>query len=283
MRRQRGERDLHYAFINYASMLAADAVFFNSAYHHQALLEALPRFLKHFPEYNELETLDRLREKSRVLPLGLDLEELGQAKDEGYGRKDPEELDQGRAPLIIWNQRWEYDKNPRAFFAALYAVADEGLPFRLALCGKSFRRRPQEFEEARRRLHSHIVHWGFASRTQYAQLLWEADMTISTAHHEFFGVSILEAIYCRAFPILPKRLSYPELVPQAYHQQCLYETNEGLLRRLRWALTHPAQAAAIASRLAATVDSFSWKQMALRYDRALAELAAMGKARRGPD
>lgn len=277
MRRQGGERDLHYAFINYASMLAADAIFFNSAYHRQSLFEAFPRFLKHFPEYNELQTLDALRKKSEVLPLGIELEALRRAGNE-HGRKDPsEQREESGAPLIIWNQRWEYDKNPGAFFKALYAVADEGIPFRLALCGKSFRRRPEEFEEARRRLRSRIVHWGYASRERYGQLLWEADITISTAHHEFFGISILEAIYCHAFPILPGRLSYPELVPQTYHGQCLYETESGLLRRLRWALTHPAEAAAVAARLAPAVDAFAWEHLAPRYDRVLAEVSEAGR------
>ena len=54
MRRRLGERDHHYAFINYASMLAADQNWFNSPFHMGSLFSALPNFLKHFPEYNEL-------------------------------------------------------------------------------------------------------------------------------------------------------------------------------------------------------------------------------------
>ena len=118
MRRQLGERDHHYAFVNYTSMLAADRVFFNSQYHHDSFFEALPRFLKHFPEYNELNTVGELRVKSVVLPVGVD---FGRLKcDEKRGVRSEE------VPLIIWNQRWEYDKNPEAFFAALYELADEG-------------------------------------------------------------------------------------------------------------------------------------------------------------
>lgn len=76
MRRQKGERDLHYAFINYASMLAADHVHFNSAYHRHTFLAELPRFLRHFPEYNELDTVAELAARSSVLPVGLDLARL---------------------------------------------------------------------------------------------------------------------------------------------------------------------------------------------------------------
>src|SRR5690554_4698442 len=47
----------HYAFINYSSALAADAVFFNSAFHRDAFLRELPRLLKHFPDHNLLHTV----------------------------------------------------------------------------------------------------------------------------------------------------------------------------------------------------------------------------------
>jgi hypothetical protein len=53
-------RDVHYGFINYASAMTADAVFFNSAYHLESFFDALPRMLKHFPDYNELEGLAAL-------------------------------------------------------------------------------------------------------------------------------------------------------------------------------------------------------------------------------
>ena len=61
MRRQLGERDQHYAFINIASMLAANHVFFNSHYHLESFFDVLPNFLKHFPEYNELSCAKRAR------------------------------------------------------------------------------------------------------------------------------------------------------------------------------------------------------------------------------
>lgn len=35
---------------------------------------------------------------------------------------------------------------------------------------------------------------------EYVALLQQADLVISTADHEFFGISILEAVAARAFP-----------------------------------------------------------------------------------
>jgi len=259
MRRQKGERDLHYAFINYSSMLAADRLFFNSQFHRQALLAALPNFLKHFPDYQELDSLDGLAAKSERLPVGVDLRRLSQAD----GRPKPE------PPLILWNQRWEYDKNPADFFRALSAIKETGLPFRLALCGENFRRQPAEFSQALASLASHIIHAGYAKDGDYRRLLAEAAVVVSTAQHEFFGISMIEAIYSGAYPLLPHRLSYPELIPPAFHPHCLYENFAGLVDRLQWALTHPQERDERGRLLATAVTQYDWAKQAARYDERL--------------
>jgi glycosyltransferase involved in cell wall biosynthesis len=263
MRRQQGERDLHYGFINYASMMAADLVLFNSEYHRSDYFYKLPSFLKHFPEFNELETIPLLIEKSEVMPVGVDIQGLNKAK-RSYGDSDP--------PLILWNQRWEYDKNPGQFFAALYEIAQEGIPFRLAVCGANFRQKPAEFEKARVALAGQIVHWGYADSEEYKQLLWDASITISTAHHEFFGISIVEAVACNTFPILPRRLSYPELLPASAHHRCLYSDYSGLMEKLRWSLTNNIARNAISLELASHVAQFDWRIIASQYDTRITSL-----------
>lgn len=273
MRRQKGERDLHYAFVNLSSMLAADRVLFNSQYHHDSLLEALSGYLKRFPEFNELGSVRSLRERSFVLPVGVDGPQLSAWAPQAGAQKTDANSGED-APLILWNQRWEYDKDPASFFAALYKVQEEGLPFRLALCGESFSQSPAEFDEARSRLANHIVHVGHAPLEEYRKLLWSADVVISTARHEFFGISIVEAVYCQTFPILPARLSYPELLPIAFHEYCLYEGDGALLNRLRWALRNPAKASALRKELAPTMERFSWQQLAPQYDAFLQSLLA---------
>lgn len=265
MRRQHGERDRHYGFINFASMLAADQVLFNSRFHMESLFEELPRFLRHFPEYNELGSVERLKSKSEVLPVGIYLSRFA-GHTMTTSKKIATRLSSDTPPLIIWNQRWEYDKNPEAFFNALYSIQGDGIPFRLALCGQQFGRRPPVFETALTRLSNQIVHVGHANEETYIKWLVEANITVSTASHEFFGISVIEAIACQTFPILPNRLSYPEIIPECYHNQCLYEDESGLLRRLRWALSHPAEVARLGSELAAAVRRYDWAQMAGAYD-----------------
>jgi glycosyltransferase involved in cell wall biosynthesis len=263
MRRQKGERDLHYAFVNYASMMAADAVVFNSKYHQRSYFEALPAFLKHFPEFQELESTAELQARSHILPVGIDLPPL-EAAATAEGPNAP--------PLIIWNHRWEYDKNPADFFSALYTMDTEGIPFRLAVCGKNFRRSPAEFSEARERLAHRIIHFGYASKERYHQLLGQAAITVSTAFHEFFGISTLEAIHYRTFPILPDRLSYPELIPEHFHPWCLYQAADDLRQRLRWALTRKEDAQTMAAELAQSTRVFEWSRLAPSYDQLLSQI-----------
>jgi hypothetical protein len=96
------KRDLSYALVNWRSQLAADAVIFNSRYHRRAWFRALPNLLKHFPDYNHLAQVGAVHHRSRVLPVGLTLPPL-------------HPLTRAPAPpLILWNQRWEYDKRPTA-------------------------------------------------------------------------------------------------------------------------------------------------------------------------
>lgn len=276
MRRQLGERDMHYALINFTSMLAADQVFFNSAYHRDSFLAALPNLLKHFPDYHELDTIPLLEAKSQVLPVGIDLrrldngsEPLAVNSEQSIKGGQTQHAARNTSPLILWNQRWDYDKNPPAFFRALYRLAEEGWDFTVALCGENFRRKPQEFDEAMARLGSRVVHAGYADEATYRDLLWTAAATVSTAHHEFFGISILEAIYCHTFPLLPHRLSYPELIPEPYHWYCLYENEGGLLQRLRWVITHPDEAQQIAIKLSESAAAYDWSQLAPHYDQLL--------------
>ena len=72
---------------------------------------------------------------------------------------------------------------------------------------------PQVFAWAKDFFAEYIDLWGYQQdRTEYTAALGKADVIVSTAKHEFFGLSVAEAIAAGAFPLLPKRLSYPELL-----------------------------------------------------------------------
>jgi glycosyltransferase involved in cell wall biosynthesis len=258
-------RDVHYGFINYASALAADYVLFNSPYHRQVFLDELPRFLKSFPDDRGMDNIDVIRRKSRVLSLGLDLRRFDDFR--------PAIADSGsEPPLILWNHRWEYDKNPEDFFEALFALQDEGLDFRLAVLGESFREQPDIFTRARQKLGKHIVHFGFAHDfAEYAKWLWRSDILPVTAVHDFFGISVVEAMYCCCHPLLPKRLAYPGHVPAPCQGAFFYDDQTDLVGRLKELIRHPDRSQKEVPRN--FVEAYDWAVQGPVYDALLSELA----------
>jgi glycosyltransferase involved in cell wall biosynthesis len=255
-------RDLNYGLINWQSQLAANRVIFNSRHHHDAWFDELPRLLKHFPDYNHLEQIDAVRARSCVLPVGIHCADFPPRPDDAHGAANT-------APLILWNQRWEYDKRPDRFFDLLYRLRDAGFAFRLAVCGENFRKAPHEFETARNELADRIVHWGYlSSRQAYADLLAQVDLVISTADHEFFGISVLEAICAGAFPLLPARLSYPEIISSVRDEDlraaCLYRTDAELFQAAAWFLAEPRRAPRALRD--AVLEQYDWPKVSARYD-----------------
>lgn len=257
---QRQHHGWQYGFINYASALAADRIFFNSNFHMTNFYEELPRMLKHFADFNELQTIGQLQEKSQVLSLGLDLQRFDVHKQEA----------QNEIPLILWNHRWEADKNPQAFFSALYQLADDGFNFNLALVGENFRQQPQEFEKAKDYFGERVLHYGFAETfADYATLLWQSDYIVSTSYQDFFGISVAEAIYCGCIPILANRLNYPHLIPQIFHNACLFRDGT-LYGHLKQHLqdNHTVDTASLQKHIV----QYDWSHMASIYDYTFSEL-----------
>ena len=69
-------RDLHFAFTNLTTALAAEAVWFNSAFHRENFLTALEELLKRMPDFQPLDAPLHIREKSEVHPPGIELFEI---------------------------------------------------------------------------------------------------------------------------------------------------------------------------------------------------------------
>ncbi|MFN2204132.1 MAG: DUF3524 domain-containing protein [Caldilineaceae bacterium] len=265
--REGEKRDLTYGMINWLSQLASTRVCFNSRYHLEGWFDELPRLLKHYPDYNHLRLVDDVRQRSCVLPVGIECATF--ALSPAVQQREP----QAEPPIILWNQRWEYDKRPDRFFSVLERLRERAVDFRVAVAGENFRNVPQEFEAARERLGDCIVHWGYLeSRNDYAALLRDSSMVISTADHEFFGISVLEAISAGAYPLLPDRLSYPELIPEPLHSACLYGDEDDLVDRATQILAD--RRAAPATLCDYVTTHYDWPVVAQRYDDLLASVTA---------
>ncbi|GAG13349.1 unnamed protein product, partial [marine sediment metagenome] len=113
---------------------------------------------------------------------------------------------------ILWSARWEYDKDPEAFFKAIDVLDTKGIDFRLSVIGGGREREIMPvFEWAQDRFRKKIEHWGYLeAREKYVDVLSKADVIVSTAQHEFFGIGMLEAVAAGAYPLVPNRLVYPE-------------------------------------------------------------------------
>jgi len=194
-------RDLHFALTNFTSALAADAVWFNSAFHRDEFLGALRDGLKRMPDFQPVGTVDAIERKSAVMWPGVN---APAARSRERREAEPVHL--------IWAARWEHDKNPGLFFEALEELQRRGVAFRVSVIGESFREVPTVFDDAKQRLADRIVRWGHQpSRADYEQALAEADVFVSTADHEFFGIAAVEAAMAGCVCVLPRKLAYPEV------------------------------------------------------------------------
>jgi glycosyltransferase involved in cell wall biosynthesis len=262
-------RDQHYAFINYATALAADAVLFNSSYHLQSFVAELPRFLAAFPDKNEAGTVQIIREKSRVLSLGMDLRRFDPYRPAERDRDDK------RPPLILWNHRWEYDKNPLDFFRAMGELVDKGLDFQLAILGERFTNSPAVFSEAREKLGDRIVHYGFVKDfAAYAEWLWRGDILPVTSHHDFFGGSVVQAMHCNCYPLLPRRLAYPEHIPAEHHCRFIYDDQAELVEKLAGLILNIRATRSELPRQ--FVARYDWQRLAPFYDDLFEKMVAEG-------
>jgi hypothetical protein len=61
------------------------------------------------------------------------------------------------------------------------------------------------------------------SKAQYYELLAKAKVAVSTAEHETFGISMVEAAWLGCFPVVPDSMSYPETIPKRWRYKSYKE------------------------------------------------------------
>lgn len=216
------KRDNHYGWINYVSCLSSDYLLFNSDYHKSSFINALPAFLKQFPHVPQDDFIDSISKKATVIPIALNLNMLIQA-----------EKSKNKKPVILWNHRWEFDKNPEQFFKTLIHLKSEKYEFEVIVAGEKYKSYPKIFDEAKKELSDRIIHFGFAQdRKKYEELLLKSDILPVTSNQDFFGISAIEAIAAGCAPLLPNRLAFPEHLNHPNFQQHYYNSEVELSERL---------------------------------------------------
>lgn len=252
-----------YGLVNWTSLLAADSVAFNSAFHFDEVMAALPVLLREMPDERHDHLVPEVEERCGILPVGCRLEDVVAG-----AKQDP--------PVVVWNHRWDRDKDPAAFLRIMRRVADAGVDFRLALMGERFVKQRSDHDAAVAALADRVVVDAFPDRDAYVGTLGGATLVVSTAPQEFFGISVVEGMHAGCLPILPDRLVYPERVPADLHARCLYRSEDEAVRLIADALADPDGTREVAAGLREVTAQFAWPVVAPRYDAWLESVAAGG-------
>ena len=247
-------RDHHYGFINYSSALVSNHNFFNSDFHRLDFLTSLKKFLSNFPDTKNTRNIKLISDKSSTLHLGLDLKKFDKHKIQVENDK----------PTILWNHRWEHDKNPIAFRNILMRLSSEKIDFNCILLGKNNQKKSGFFDNINQTLKEHIIFSDYCDNFgEYAKYLWLSDIILVTSIQDFFGISIAEAVYCDTFPLLPKRLSYPEIYDFKLNKQFFYKCENDAFNKLRSIICKNTFKKINGKKF---VKNFDWNNMIKKYD-----------------
>jgi len=175
--------------------LAADKLLFNSTYNQVSFLNGVDRLLNLLPDEVPEKISDLLKNKSEILPVAITAVEKTVQKN---------------SELILWNHRWEYDKAPQIFTDALQKLDKMNVDFQLALLGDRPKNKPASLLEIEQQFGDRIIINDKVSKQEYLKTLSLSSIVVSTAIHEFQGLSMLEAVSAGAIPVVPDDLCYKE-------------------------------------------------------------------------
>lgn len=206
-------RDNHYAYLNLSTALAADQVWFNSAHHRAVFLEAAKQWMERMPKPKPTGMVQKVKAKSKVLPLGLHLEDWDQFKPQ-QGMPSWSSVE---TPILLWNQRWSWDKGTDAWMHLVDNILQRDLPAEFVVMGKPFERVPDGWESMKERMGGRCLHWGFVeSDREYIKWLWRSTIAPLSPKQEFFGLAVVEAMRCQTLPWVPREHAYPETMPEGH-------------------------------------------------------------------
>ncbi|MHC4414388.1 MAG: tRNA-queuosine alpha-mannosyltransferase domain-containing protein [Planctomycetota bacterium] len=208
------QRDVHFALTNLTSILAADLVIWNSHWNRASFLDRMHPILRDASAVDVRGWDQKVNQRSRVI-----WPPVEPPPEAASGRGSPVKLPGGSGQVlhkptrVAWPHRWEHDKGPDELLEIATRESDL-IDLRWTILGWQFPTVPPALVELQRRFAGRIDHMGYEpDRSRYWELLARCDWVLSTALHEFFGVAVVEALLAGCLPWLPRRLSYPELLP----------------------------------------------------------------------
>ncbi len=239
--------------------VCADRIVFNSEYNRQTFLSGAKSLLKKMPDLVPKQVTQSIEHRSQVLPVPVN-----------ETPKAPIKITAGETLHILWNHRWEYDKNPETFFSAMEYLKNAKVDFTLDIIGQNFRSAPKVFEQAFNTLSDRIRTWGFLPEDEYQACLQRCNLVISTSWHDFQGLALQEAIANGCLPVAPARVAYPEYLPEdlLYPVDGKNETQE--LADKLIAIQNSGYCL-----MENPVNSYSWKRLQGHYSQLIEQLLAL--------
>ncbi|MGL1891026.1 MAG: DUF3524 domain-containing protein [Spirochaetaceae bacterium] len=188
--------------VNLYGAFCADRVVFNSKYNRDSFFSGGHKLLRKINDHSPVSILEKIRNKSTIIPVPI----CDKATTITPKIKNS----------LIWNHRWEYDKNPEDYYKTLKILEENNIDFKLIMMGIQFKNSPRVFDKIKSNFSQNILCWGQQSKEDYISWLSKGELIVSTAIHEFQGLAVMEAVQYGAIPIVPNRLSYPEWFPKPY-------------------------------------------------------------------
>ncbi|MCX7545706.1 tRNA-queuosine alpha-mannosyltransferase domain-containing protein [Marinicella gelatinilytica] len=182
----------------------ADTVVFNSGYNLRSFMVGAEAFVNTMPDGIPDNLLSSIERKSSVLPVPI--------LDDCVPSKSTVAHSELGVLTVIWNHRWEHDKAPETLLALMKLCQDQAIRFHVL--GRVFKKIPKAMQSIINDHADQCLTLGYVdNRQDYLKILQTGDVVLSTAYHDFQGVSLLEAVACGCLPVAPDRLVYPDLYP----------------------------------------------------------------------
>jgi len=208
-------------------------ILFNSDYHRKEFLKSLKKLLFRLPDFVDADKVVKaLFEKSEISWVGLDFKAMNKFRIKSPPSHPNQE------PTLLWNHRWDHDKNPELFLDLCSYLEQQSVPYKLILLGENGNAAGIKTKLIER-FKDNIEFEGYVlDKQEYYALIQKATLLPVTADQDFYGLSTMEAIYLGVTPLLPTNKVYNEFYLEKLFPELYYDNIDELHQRAEKNCSH---------------------------------------------